>query len=33
MQSVAKGRYSKLTKDERDALYTYLKALAEQPSG
>jgi mono/diheme cytochrome c family protein len=33
MQSVAKGRYSKLTKDERDALYSYLKALAEQQSG
>jgi mono/diheme cytochrome c family protein len=32
MQSVAKGRYSKLTTDERDALYAYLKALAEQPS-
>jgi hypothetical protein len=32
MQSVAKGRYSKLTEDERDALYAYLKALAEQPS-
>jgi mono/diheme cytochrome c family protein len=32
MQSVAKGRYSKLTKEERDALYAYLKALAEQPS-
>jgi mono/diheme cytochrome c family protein len=33
MQSVAKGRYSNLTTDERDALYGYLKALAEQPSG
>jgi mono/diheme cytochrome c family protein len=33
MQSVAKGRYSKLTTDERDALYRYLKALAAQPSG
>jgi mono/diheme cytochrome c family protein len=32
MQSVAKGRYSKLTRGERDALYAYLKALAEQPS-
>jgi mono/diheme cytochrome c family protein len=32
MQSVAKSRYSKLTTDERDALYGYLKALAEQPS-
>jgi mono/diheme cytochrome c family protein len=31
MQSVAKGRYSKLTTEERDALYAYLKALAEQP--
>jgi mono/diheme cytochrome c family protein len=33
MQSVAKGRYSRLTPDERDALYNYLKALAEQPGG
>jgi hypothetical protein len=32
MQSVAKGSYSKLTTDERDALYGYLKALAGQPT-
>jgi len=30
MQSVAKNRYSKLTTGERDALYAYLRALAEQ---
>ena len=32
MQSVAKNRYSQLTKGERDALFAYLKALATQPS-
>ncbi len=32
MQSVAENRYSRLTPNERDALYAYLKALAEQPS-
>lgn len=31
MQSVAKGRFSHLTPHERDALYAYLKARAEQP--
>ena len=31
MQSVAKNRYSQLTANERDALYAYLKALADQP--
>jgi len=30
MQSVAKNRYSRLTAHERDALYGYLKARAEQ---
>ncbi len=32
MQSVAQSRYSQLTKNERDALYNYLRALAEQPT-
>jgi mono/diheme cytochrome c family protein len=31
MQSVAKSRFSHLTSHERDALYAYLKARAEQP--
>lgn len=31
MQSVAKSRYSRLTRHERDALYAYLKARAERP--
>lgn len=31
MQDVAKNRYSRLTPRERDALYGYLKARAEQP--
>jgi mono/diheme cytochrome c family protein len=31
MIGVAKGRFSKLTPRERDALYAYLKARAEQP--
>ena len=31
MVSVAKGRFSHLTPHERDALYSYLKARAEQP--
>lgn len=31
MVNVAKGRFSKLTPNERDALYAYLKASAEQP--
>jgi len=31
MQSVAKRRFSHLTPHERDALYAYLKARAEQP--
>lgn len=31
MAAVAKGRFSKMTKHERDALYDYLKARAEQP--
>ena len=31
MQDVAKNRYSRLTSNERDALYNYLKARAEQP--
>jgi len=33
MQDVAKSRYSKLTKNGRDAHYNYLKALAEQGDG
>ena len=32
MQSVARSRYSHLTIKERDALYNYLRALAEQPT-
>jgi len=32
MQSVAQSRYSHLTNGERDALYNYLRALAEQPT-
>lgn len=31
MAAVAKGRFSQMTKAERDALYAYLKARAEQP--
>ena len=31
MQDVAKNRYSRLTPNERDALYAYLKARAQQP--
>ena len=31
MQSVARNRFSHLTRHERDALYAYLKARAEQP--
>lgn len=31
MVNVSKGRFSKLTPHERDALYAYLKARAEQP--
>jgi len=31
MEVVAKGRFSKMTPHERDALYAYLKARAEQP--
>ncbi len=31
MQDVAVNRYSRLTGNERDALYSYLKARAEQP--
>lgn len=31
MVGVAKGRFSKLTPQERDALYAYLKARAERP--
>jgi cytochrome c553 len=33
MQDVAQSRYSQLTKKERDALYNYLKALAEHGGG
>ena len=32
MQDVARSRYSHLTIKERDALYNYLRALAEQPT-
>jgi mono/diheme cytochrome c family protein len=32
MQAVAKSRFSKLTERERDALYAYLKALADVPN-
>jgi len=32
MVGVAKGRFSKLTPHEREALYAYLKARAEQPN-
>jgi mono/diheme cytochrome c family protein len=31
MPAVARERFSKMTRDERDALYAYLKARAEQP--
>jgi cytochrome c553 len=31
MASVAKNRFSNMTAHERDALYAYLKARAEQP--
>lgn len=31
MQDVAKNRYARLTPNERDALYNYLKARAQQP--
>jgi hypothetical protein len=31
MSGVAKHRFSYLTQHERDALYAYLKARAEQP--
>ena len=32
MQSVAKTRFSQLTRNERDALYAYLKRLGEEPA-
>lgn len=31
MEGVSKGRFSKMTRQERHALYAYLKARAEQP--
>ena len=31
MEGVSKGRFSKMTRQERDALYAYLRARAEQP--
>jgi mono/diheme cytochrome c family protein len=31
MEGVSKHRFSKMTRPERDALYRYLKTLAEQP--